>query len=125
MASGSVSKEAFGLVKTIFEKHPKTMNDISVLSYMLEGADKRKAAEAAANRPVVDTIAQANAEYQATGSVISGVASLNFAARGILGEQFYYCPVAIMCLKDATSLPRETLVSMRSIFDSTQRRVWI
>jgi len=49
--------------------------------------------------------------------VITGIASLNFAARRILGEQFYYCPVAIVFLKDATSLPRETLVSMRSIFD--------
>ena len=64
MASGSVTKEAFGLLKTIFEKHPKTMNDIGVLSYMLDGADKRKAAEVAANQPVVDAIALANAAYQ-------------------------------------------------------------
>jgi len=93
------------------------MNDIGVLSYMLDGADKRKAAEVAANRPVVDAIALANAAYQGSGSVITGIASLNFAARGILGEQLYYCPVAIVFLKDATSLPRETLVSMRTIFD--------
>lgn len=76
MASGSVPKEAFELLKTIFEKHPNTMNDIGVLSYMLDGADKRAAADAAANQSIVNATAQANAVYQAKGSIITGVASV-------------------------------------------------
>ena len=74
------------------------------------------------DKEVVEAIARANATYEAAKPrtaivMIKGVAAIHSEARDILGDRFYGCTVARGILHEAKSLPRASIVGMRTIFE--------